>query len=141
MSIEKFDPGSFYSIIPNTIKNYNGNCPYTDIAYNDISHEKILSDLPNKLTSFDEMFGYKFSQKNNLNTCYWVEWILEFENVCKGKKENCKCSESMIRDLMFIIVILQIGVWGILLLTMLTIIIFKINLPISQTIKKSLMRK
>jgi hypothetical protein len=70
-----------------------------------------------------------------INIVYTIEFVQDM------KKQNCKCSESMIRDLMFIIVILQIGVWGILLLTMLTIIIFKINLPISHTIKKSLMRK
>jgi hypothetical protein len=66
---------------------------------------------------------------------YTIEYVQDM------KKQNCKCSESMIRDLMFIIVILQICVWSILLLTMLTIIVFRINLPITQTIKKSLMKK
>lgn len=70
-----------------------------------------------------------------INIVYTIEYVQDM------KKQNCKCSESMIRDLMFIIVILQICVWSIVLLTMLTIIIFRINLPISQTIKKSLMRK
>jgi hypothetical protein len=70
-----------------------------------------------------------------INIVYTIEYVQDM------KKQNCKCSESMIRDLMFIIVILQICVWSILLLTILTIIIFRINLPISQTIKKSLMRK
>lgn len=80
MSIEKFEHGSFYSIFPNKMKDYNGNCPYTDIDYNDISHEKIISDLPNKLRFFDGMFGYKFSQKNNLND------IIKF--LGKNKKEE-----------------------------------------------------
>lgn len=67
-----------------------------------------------------------------INIVYTIEYVQDM------KKENCKCSESMIRDLMFIIAILQICVWGILLLTMLTIIVFKINLPIANSIKKSL---
>ena len=67
-----------------------------------------------------------------INIIYTIEYVQDM------KKENCKCSESMIRDLMFIIVILQICVWCIVFLTMLTIIIFKINLPLSKTIMKSL---
>ena len=78
MSKEKFESGSFYSVIPNTDVNYNGNSPYTNIDYNDIGHEKIILDLPNKLGSFDEIFGYKFSQKNDLNN------IIDF----LGKNKN-----------------------------------------------------
>jgi len=67
-----------------------------------------------------------------INIIYTIEYVQDM------KKQNCKCSESMIRDLMFIIVILQICVWAILFFTMLTIIVFKVNLPIAQMIKKSL---
>ena len=38
-------------------------------------------------------FGYHISSasKNGLSACYWLEWVLEFENICKGRKEKCIC--------------------------------------------------
>lgn len=36
-------------------------------------------------------FTYHVStdSRNNYNACYWLEWILEFENTCRKKKEPC----------------------------------------------------
>ena len=56
-----------------------------------------------------------------VNIVYTIEYVQDM------KKQNCKCSESFIRDLMFIIAILQIAAFIIVILTMISIITLKIN--------------
>lgn len=38
-------------------------------------------------------FAYHISSesKNVVSACYWVEWALEFELLCKRRKEKCEC--------------------------------------------------
>lgn len=40
-------------------------------------------------------FAYAISpdQRNMVNACYWIEWIIEFDAICKKKKEPCYCEK------------------------------------------------
>jgi len=38
-------------------------------------------------------FAYNVSNdgKNSLNACYWLEWMIQFQIMCKKRKESCIC--------------------------------------------------
>ena len=38
-------------------------------------------------------FSYNISpeRRNMLNACYWVEWVIEFDLICRKRKESCLC--------------------------------------------------
>lgn len=65
-----------------------------------------------------------------------INIVYTFEFIDDMKKQNCDCSKSMIRDLMFIIACLQIFVWVILLCLFFFILITK-RIPINRYIKKN----
>ena len=58
-------------------------------------------------------FAYHISNKSlqEVNACYWIEWVIEFESICKKKKEPCFCerrtfvpvNEKMQMDVIWII--------------------------------------
>lgn len=35
--------------------------------------------------------AYHFKTKNTISCYYWIEWLIEFDNICRKKKEILKC--------------------------------------------------
>ena len=52
-----------------------------------------LDEDPKELFPAINEIGYNISEegKNIMTACYWLEWIMEFETICKGKKEKISC--------------------------------------------------
>ncbi|MCJ7802571.1 MAG: hypothetical protein MUP82_09485 [Candidatus Marinimicrobia bacterium] len=52
-----------------------------------------LEEDPKELFPAVNEIAYNISEegRNIMNACYWLEWVMEFETICKGKKERIYC--------------------------------------------------
>tara|TARA_B100001063_G_C16773696_1_gene563455 strand:+ start:3180 stop:4229 length:1050 start_codon:yes stop_codon:yes gene_type:complete len=60
--------------------------------------EKIyMKDDPKETYMAFNEFAYTISQKskNTLMACYWIEWIVEYEKICKKNKVKCTCERRI----------------------------------------------
>ena len=57
------------------------------------ANEIFRKDDPKEMYIAINEFAYHISEEshNVVSACYWLEWILEFDAICKGKKELCVC--------------------------------------------------
>lgn len=60
--------------------------------------EKIYTkdDPKETFMAFNEFaFNISNSNKNTLMSCYWIEWIIEYERICKKNKVKCICQRRI----------------------------------------------
>ena len=60
---------------------------------NKYAQDIFLDEDPKELFPAINEIAFNISEdsKNIMNACYWLEWIMEFETVCKAKKEKICC--------------------------------------------------
>jgi hypothetical protein len=59
----------------------------------DFANSLFRKDDPKELFIAINEFAYHISRKskNAMSACYWLEWIIEYDTICKSKKESCIC--------------------------------------------------
>ena len=57
------------------------------------SENSFSKEDPRELLICINEFAYHISKdsKDIIQACYWIEWLIEYENICKNKKIKCQC--------------------------------------------------
>jgi hypothetical protein len=55
----------------------------------------MIEDDPKELSIAINELVYSLSIKNIKMSCYWVEWIIEFDAICRSRKEPCYCAKRL----------------------------------------------
>ena len=63
----------------------------------DYAKNSLKKDDPKELLICINEFAYHIStdSKDIIEACYWIEWLIEYENICKNKKIKCQCERRL----------------------------------------------
>jgi len=50
---------------------------------------------PKELFIVMNEFAYQISSENMIDACFWIEWIIEFDHICKTRKQSSKCKRRV----------------------------------------------
>jgi len=54
-------------------------------------------DAQELLVAMNELaYHVSMKSRNAMLACYWIEWIIEFESLCRKKKQTCDCARRSI---------------------------------------------
>ena len=58
--------------------------------------EVLMVEDPKELFPFVNELAYSVTESgtNQMGACYWIEWIIEYENRCKLLKEKIACERK-----------------------------------------------
>ena len=54
-----------------------------------------LKEDPKELYIAINEFCFHLENRNMVNACYWVEWVIEFDLICRKRKESCLCQKRL----------------------------------------------
>ena len=61
------------------------------------AEEVFMKEDPKELFVAVNELAYTISPegKNIISACYWIEWVIEFDSICKSRREKCQCERRV----------------------------------------------